>query len=50
MTGRNSKPDQDGKVSSPGRLDQFGQELAEDFDELDAAAAPEACRESETAE
>jgi hypothetical protein len=30
MTGRNNKPDGDGKVASPSRLDQFGEKLAED--------------------
>ncbi|BBH18731.1 hypothetical protein Back11_00760 [Paenibacillus baekrokdamisoli] len=30
MTGRNNKPKKDGPQSSPGRLDQFGEKLAED--------------------
>ncbi|NIK79992.1 hypothetical protein FHS15_005176 [Paenibacillus castaneae] len=30
MTGRNNKPDNDGPASSPSRLDQFGDKLAED--------------------
>jgi len=30
MTGRNSKPDNDGPASAPSRLDQFGDKLAED--------------------
>ncbi|MCF2941615.1 hypothetical protein L1N85_25085 [Paenibacillus alkaliterrae] len=29
MTGRNNKPDNDGPASSPSRLDQFGEKLAE---------------------
>ncbi|WP_179281194.1 hypothetical protein [Paenibacillus sp. XY044] len=29
MTGRNNKPKNDGPASSPGRLDQFGEKLAE---------------------
>lgn len=30
MTGRNNKPRNDGPASSPSRLDQFGDKLAED--------------------
>ncbi|CAM4424363.1 hypothetical protein [Paenibacillus tarimensis] len=30
MTGRNNKPKNNGPASSPGRLDQFGDKLAED--------------------
>ncbi|WP_193394492.1 hypothetical protein [Paenibacillus sp. A3] len=30
MTGRNNKPDNDGPASQPGRLDQFGDKLAEE--------------------
>lgn len=29
MTGRNNKPDNDGPASSPSRLDQFGEKLAD---------------------
>lgn len=29
MAGRNSKPDNDGPASSPGRLDQFGDKKAD---------------------
>ncbi|USB31795.1 hypothetical protein [Paenibacillus sp. YPG26] len=31
MTGRNNKPKNTGPAASPSRLDQFGQELAEDM-------------------
>ncbi|MDR0269466.1 hypothetical protein [Paenibacillus sp.] len=30
MTGRNSKPKNNGPASSPGRLDQFGEKLTAD--------------------
>ncbi|MDO3681454.1 hypothetical protein [Paenibacillus ehimensis] len=30
MSGRNNKPDNDGPASQPGRLDQFGDKLAEE--------------------
>lgn len=29
MTGRNNKPDNNGPASQPGRLDQFGDKLAD---------------------
>ncbi|WP_442601704.1 hypothetical protein [Paenibacillus sp. KN14-4R] len=29
MTGRNSKPDNDGPASNPSRLDQFGDHMAD---------------------
>lgn len=32
MTGRNSKPKNNGPASSPGRLDQFGDKFANDSD------------------
>lgn len=31
MTGRNSKPKNTGPSATPSRLDQFGQEMAEDM-------------------
>ena len=43
MTGRNSKPDNDGPASSPSQLGQFGSKLAEDNDEEFQAAAEQAC-------
>ncbi|SDJ30763.1 hypothetical protein [Paenibacillus naphthalenovorans] len=39
MSGRNSKPDNDGPASSPSRLDQFGGKLAEDTVSHEAAEA-----------
>lgn len=39
MSGRNSKPDNDGPASSPSRLDQFGDKLAEDTVSREAAEA-----------
>lgn len=45
MTGRNNKPDQDGKTASPSRLDQFGERLAEDTDSkpMDAGKGTKQC-------
>ncbi|SFL12967.1 hypothetical protein SAMN03159341_103385 [Paenibacillus sp. 1_12] len=38
MTGRNNKPDNDGSVSNPSRLDQFGDKLSsENEDEFRSA-------------
>ncbi|WP_186446218.1 hypothetical protein [Paenibacillus cremeus] len=37
MAGRNSKPDNTGPASSPSRLDQFGDKLADDTVSRDAA-------------
>lgn len=38
MSGRNSKPKNNGLASSPSRLDQFGDKLAEDTVSRDANA------------
>jgi hypothetical protein len=35
MTGRNNKPKNNGPASSPSRLDQFGEKMAEDSDSKD---------------
>ncbi|BBI31718.1 hypothetical protein KCTCHS21_11170 [Cohnella abietis] len=43
MTGRNSKPDNDGPSSSPSQLSQYGDKLASDNDEEFQAAAEQAC-------
>jgi hypothetical protein len=43
MTGRNSKPDNDGPASSPGRLDQFGDKLASENAEEFSNAVDGAC-------
>lgn len=44
MTGRNSKPDNDGPASNPSRLDQFGDKLAsQNEDEFLAAVEQEDC-------
>jgi hypothetical protein len=40
MSGRNNKPDNDGVASQPSRLDQFGEQLAEDHN---VQASVEAC-------
>lgn len=50
MTGRNSKPDNDGPASKPGRLDQFGDKLGSDNEEEFTSAAQQACETSETSE
>ncbi|WP_199616871.1 hypothetical protein [Paenibacillus alkalitolerans] len=39
MSGRNTHPDRDGERSSPSRLDQFGETLANDNDEAEDLAA-----------
>ncbi|WP_164716433.1 hypothetical protein [Paenibacillus whitsoniae] len=40
MAGRNSKPDNDGPSSNPGRLDQYGDKLASsNAEEFEDAAA-----------
>lgn len=38
MSGRNNKPDNDGPASQPGRLDQFGDKLAEETVPREAGA------------
>jgi hypothetical protein len=43
MTGRNSKPDNDGPASHPGRLDQFGVKLASENEEEFSDAVEQAC-------
>ncbi|WP_202903218.1 hypothetical protein [Paenibacillus gorillae] len=43
MSGRNNKPDNDGPASSPDRLDQFGDKLAQSNEEEFQSAAEEAC-------
>jgi hypothetical protein len=50
MTGRNSKPDNDGPASKPGRLDQFGDKLSSDNEEEFNTAAEQACEVIETSE
>ncbi|MCZ8512770.1 hypothetical protein O9H85_10155 [Paenibacillus filicis] len=47
MTGRNNKPDNDGPASSPGRLDQFGDKLAEETVSNDVSEACDSDREPE---
>ncbi|WP_162848489.1 hypothetical protein [Paenibacillus nanensis] len=42
MTGRNNKPKNNGPASSPSRLDQFGDKLADD-----SQASPKQARNSE---
>ncbi|MCR2805557.1 hypothetical protein [Paenibacillus soyae] len=42
MAGRNNKPDNNGPASSPSRLDQFGDKLADD-----TQASPKQVRTSE---
>ncbi|AEI45432.1 MULTISPECIES: hypothetical protein [Paenibacillus] len=39
MTGRNSKPKNRGPAGHPGRLDQFGEKLADDTVSREAAEA-----------
>jgi hypothetical protein len=39
MSGRNTHPDRDGERSSPSRLDQYGETLANDHDEVEDLAA-----------
>ncbi|MFF2092836.1 hypothetical protein [Paenibacillus sp. NPDC058174] len=43
MSGRNNKPDNDGPASSPDRLDQFGDKLAQRNEEEFQSAAEEVC-------
>ncbi|WP_276322139.1 hypothetical protein [Paenibacillus thalictri] len=43
MTGRNSKPKNRGPASSPGRLDQFGDKLAD----TTASRQAEACESND---
>lgn len=50
MTGRNSKPDNDGPASHPSHLDQFGDKLASDNDEEFSSAANKACEVTEAVE
>jgi len=47
MTGRNSKPKNDGPSSSPERLDQYGDKLASENEEEFTSAAEEHCRDQE---
>ncbi|MBP1156908.1 MULTISPECIES: hypothetical protein [unclassified Paenibacillus] len=46
MSGRNSKPDNDGPASSPSRLDQFGDKLAEDTVSREAAKASDTAKKN----
>lgn len=43
MTGRNSKPDNNGPASHPGDLGQFGDKLGSQNEEEFSAAAEQAC-------
>jgi hypothetical protein len=43
MTGRNSKPDNDGPASNPSKLDQFGDKLASQNEEEFQSAAEQTC-------
>jgi hypothetical protein len=47
MTGRNSKPKNDGPSSSPERLDQYGDKLANENEEEFTSAAEEHCRDQD---
>jgi hypothetical protein len=50
LTGRNSKPDNDGPASKPGRLDQFGDKLSSHNEEEFSSAVEQACEAVENAE
>jgi hypothetical protein len=50
MTGRNSKPDNDGPASHPGSLDQFGDKLGSQNEEEFSAAVEQACEVDATKE
>lgn len=39
MSGRNTHPDRDGKRSNPSRLDQFGEDLANDTEVAEEVAS-----------
>jgi len=43
LAGRNNKPDNDGPAGKPGRLDQYGDQLASDNEEEFQAAADQIC-------
>ncbi|MCM3749231.1 hypothetical protein M3223_17880 [Paenibacillus pasadenensis] len=45
MSGRNSKPKNDGPSSSPGRLDQYGDKLASSNEEEFQASVQEHCED-----
>ncbi|MGN7454877.1 hypothetical protein ACTHPH_08685 [Paenibacillus pasadenensis] len=47
MSGRNSKPKNDGPSSSPDRLDQYGDKLASLNEEEFEASVQEACEEED---
>jgi hypothetical protein len=42
MTGRNNHPKKDGRRATPSRLDQFGEEFAQDNDMADLKPAQKA--------
>lgn len=53
MTGRNSKPKNNGPAGHPGRLDQFGAKLSVENDEeffAASMAAEQACNHTDNAE
>jgi hypothetical protein len=47
LSGRNSKPDNDGPASSPSQLDQFGDKLASENEEEFQSAAEQPCEVTE---
>jgi hypothetical protein len=50
LTGRNSKPDNDGPASKPSQLDQFGDKLSSHNEEEFSSAVEENCEAADIVE
>jgi hypothetical protein len=50
LTGRNSKPDNNGPASKPSQLDQFGDKLSSNNEEEFSSALEQACEAADSEE